>query len=193
MKKIRTISIIALASSLVAFTPVALSTWTSDTVHSRFGFSINHMGIADFNGSFDTYEIKMTTPNADFTDATVELSGDVASINTGNEMRDNHLETAEFFDAAKYPKFTFKSTSFKKVSEKEYAVKGQLTLHGVTKEVTLKAIANGTVQHPMSKKDVAGFKVTGMFKRSDFALGVRFSSRREKDRTSCFIRQPQFI
>ncbi len=169
--------LILLASvSLVAFKPIADAIWKSDKVHSNIKFTITHLMVSDVEGSFKTFDAKITSSKPDFSDAVVELTADINSINTENEQRDNHLKSADFFDAAKYPTFIFKSTSFKKESDKKYKVTGNLTLHGVTKEVVLDATYRGTVQHPMSKKNVAGFKVSGEIKRSDFGVGSNFGS-----------------
>ena len=134
MKRSVTILAAAFAGLAFSFTVATSSIWSSDASHSRLGFTIKHMGISDMNGSFSNYEVKMTATKDDFSDAKVELSGEVSSINTANEMRDNHLKSADFFDAEKFPKFTFVSKSFTKVpkSKNEYKVVGDLTLHGVT-------------------------------------------------------------
>jgi len=154
MKRPVTILAAVFAGLALSFTVATSSIWSLDGAHSRLGFSINHMGISDLNGSFTNYEVKMTSTKEDFSDAKVELSGDVNSINTANEMRDGHLKGADFFDAEKFPKFTFVSKSFTKVakSKNEYKVVGDLTLHGVTKEITMTAVHNGTITNPMSKK-----------------------------------------
>ena len=102
------------------------------------------------------------------------MTGQVESINTDNEKRDEHLKSAEFFDASKFATITFKSTSFKK-SGKNYKVKGNLTLHGVTKPVELEAVVR-TGTNPMSGKEVAGFKITGKIKRADFDLGSKYGA-----------------
>lgn len=162
------------AIALLSFTLPFASTWKADNVHSRFGFSVTHMGIATFNGSFKDYKLTLSNPGADFTDATVELTAEIKGINTDNSMRDEHLQSADFFDAAKYPQLTFKSTSFKKTGAKTYKVTGDLTLHGVTKKVELDAIHVGNAVHPQSKKDMAGLKVTGVIKRSDFGIATGF-------------------
>ena len=169
----RVFTVIA-AALLLSFTVFEATTWKADNVHSRFGFSVNHLGIASFNGSFKEYKLTVTNTAADFSDAVVELTASTASINTDNEMRDKHLKGADFFDAEKYPQFTFKSTSFKKVKGNDFKVSGDLTLHGVTKPVVLNATLVGTAVHPQSKKQMAGFKVTGTFKRSDFGIGAGF-------------------
>jgi polyisoprenoid-binding protein YceI len=176
MKKTSLFATAAIATLLLSFTVVNSINWTADTAHSRLGFFVNHLGIADVNGSFGTYEAKISSSKTDFSDAVVELSGDISSIYTGNGMRDEHLKSPEFFDAAQFPKFTFTSKSFKKVKDKTYTVTGDLTLHGITKPVTLNAVLNGTAVHPMTKKEMCGFKVTGSFKRSAFGIGTGFQA-----------------
>src|ERR1700744_1760526 len=136
-------------------------TWSIDKGHSRVGFAITHLGINEIDGDFKTFEGKITTSKPDFSDATVELTADVNSINTDVDARDKHLKSADFFDAEKNPTLTFKSTSFKKGKGKDYTVTGNLTLHGVTKPVTLKATLVGNATNPMSKKELAGFRITG--------------------------------
>lgn len=162
------------AIALLSFTlPFAIS-WKADTVHSRFGFSVKHMGLANFNGSFKDYKLTINHNAEDFSDAVVELTAEVKSIDTDNQMRDEHLQGPDFFDAAKFPQLTFKSTSFKKTSGNNYKVTGDLTLHGVTKKVDLDAVLVGKAVHPQSKKDMVGFKVTGTIKRSDFGIATGF-------------------
>jgi polyisoprenoid-binding protein YceI len=147
-------------------------TWSLDKAHARLGFTVTHLLVSDVEGGFKSFDIKVTSPKDDFTDAQVELTADVNSISTDNEKRDTHLKSPDFFDAAKYGTLTFKSTSFKKVSDKKYKVTGNLTMHGVTKPVELDVTLNGTTVHPYTKKTVAGFKVAGVFKRSDFGIGA---------------------
>ena len=173
MKRPVTIIAAAFAGLALSFTVATTSIWSSDGSHSRLGFTVKHMGISDFNGSFDTYEVKMTATKEDFSDAKIELSGDIASINTANEMRDGHLKSADFFDAEKFPKFTFVSKSFTKdaKSKNSYKVVGDLTLRGITKEVTMTAVHNGTITHPQNKKEISGFKMTGTINRVDFKVG----------------------
>lgn len=165
MKKV-TILLAGLVMSASSFA----QTWSIDKGHSRVGFGITHLTINQIDGNFKAYESKITSSKADFSDAAIELTADVNSINTDIDARDNHLKGADFFDAEKFPKMTFKSTSFKKTGAKEYKVAGDLTLHGVTKPVTLTAVLVGTTTNPMSKKEVAGFRVTGSIKRTDFGI-----------------------
>jgi polyisoprenoid-binding protein YceI len=147
-------------------------TWSIDKAHSRVGFGITHLTINEIEGDFKSFEGKITTTKPDFADATIEFSADVNTINTDIEARDKHLKSADFFDAEKNPSLTFKSTSFKKEKGNEYKVTGNLTLHGVTKPVTLTATLVGTATNPMSKKEMAGFRITGNINRSDFGIGA---------------------
>jgi len=110
----------------------------------------------------------------DFSDAAFTLSAKTASIDTRVEMRDNHLKSADFFDAAKYPEITFKSTGIKNVGKNKYKLSGDLTLKGITKPVVLDLLYRGIIENPMSKKPTAGFQLSGTIKRSDFALGNGF-------------------
>ena len=172
MKKI----ILSTAALLFTTAAVFAQSWSIDKAHSQVMFTINHMGINTITGSFGAVTSTITASKDDFSDAVIEFSADINSINTGNEQRNTHLKSPDFFNAAQYGTLTFKSTSFKKVDDKNFAVTGDLTLHGVTKTVTLNAILNGTTVNPMSKKTVAGFKVTGTIKRTDFGIGAQFPS-----------------
>lgn len=165
MKKIAVV-----VSSLLISAASFAQTWTVDKAHSRLGFGITHMTISQFEGNFKSFEATITSSKEDFSDATFEISADVASINTDNERRDGHVKSPDILDAEKFPKLTFKSTSFKLVSGKQYKLTGDLTFHGVTKPVTLDVTLNGTVTNPQSKKTIAGFRFTGSFKRSDFGI-----------------------
>ncbi|GAB3903747.1 YceI family protein [Mucilaginibacter boryungensis] len=162
------------AVALLAFKPIADSTWTVDPAHSKLGFSITHMMVSDVDGTFKSFTATVTSSKDDFSDAVVNLSADVASVSTDNDARDKHIKTPDFFDVEKYPKMTFKSTSFKKTGDKTYKVTGDLTLKGITKSVTLDATYRGTYTNQMNKKTVAGFKVTGVVKRKDFNIGANF-------------------
>ncbi len=164
MKKI---TLFATAFALSASAAMA-QTWSIDKAHSRIGYTVTHMGISQSDGNFRNFDSRISATKDDFSDASVEFSADVNSINTDNERRDGHLKSADFFDAAKYPSITFKSKSFKKVGDKKFKVVGDLTFHGVTKPVELDAILNGVITNPQSKKQVAGFTITGLIKRADF-------------------------
>lgn len=158
--------------TLFAFTTPA--NLTADPMHSKLTFTVTHLGISDVAGLFKTFDVHVTSSKDDFSDAVFDLSADVASVNTEVEMRDNHLKSADFFDVAKYPKLTFKSTSIKPAGKNQYKLTGDLTLHGITKSVTMDLLYCGTVENPMSKKATSGFQVTGVIKRSDFGIGEKF-------------------
>lgn len=169
MKKI----VLTLAVALVSYTASFAQTWSVDKYHSRLGFAVSHLSISEIDGSFKDFSATITSSKEDFSDASFVISATIASINTEIDQRDQHLKGADFFDAAQFPTLTFKSTSFKKVSDKTYKLTGDLTLHGVTKPVTLDAVLNGTTTNPQSKKAVAGFKFTGIVKRSDFGIAAK--------------------
>ena len=156
---------------LVAASTTFAQTWSLDKSHAKLGFSVTHLLVSDVDGSFKNFDVKVTSAKEDFSDAVIELTADVNSVNTDNEQRDTHLKSADFFDAAKYSTLTFKSKSLKKVDGKKYKLVGDLTIHGVTKQVTLDVTFNGTAVHPYNKKTVAGFKISGTFNRSDFGIG----------------------
>jgi len=170
MKKV-IFSILVFSLSLVAS---AQQSWSNDPMHSRLGFVVKHLTISEINGQFSTFSIKVKTTKPDFTDMKVNVTAKTASISTGVEMRDNHLKTADFFDVEKYTELTFESTSLKKISDKKFALTGNLTLHGVTKPVTLNVVYFGNVVNPMNKKATFGFHITGAVKRSDFGVGPKF-------------------
>ena len=152
------------------------TTWKNDKMHSKLRFSVTHLLISDVDGLFKKCQVAITTTKPDFSDAVFELSADAASINTEVEMRDNDLKSANFFDVATYPKITFKSTSIKPDGQNKYKLTGNLTIHGVTKPVTMDLSYRGTTDNPMSKKKDAGFKLTGTLKRSDFNVGSKTST-----------------
>ena len=166
MKKI-TFSFLFLASVIT----LSAQNWSLDKAHAKLGFGATHLLVSSVEGNFKSFDAKITSSKSDFSDAIVDLSADINSINTDNDKRDEHLKSADFFDAAKYGTLTFKGKSLKPVSGKKYKLSGDLTMHGVTKPVVLDVVYNGTIEHPYTKKSVAGFKVSGTIKRSDFAIG----------------------
>ncbi len=155
---------------LASFIINEVANWSLDGAHSRLGFSITHMGITDINGEFSKFDVKISTPNADFNGATIEMTAEAKSINTGLSMRDDHLRTADFFNVEKFPTLSFKSTSVKKAKGNKYVVVGDFTMHGVTKSVILTAIHTGSAKN-QAGGDVAGLKLIGSIKRSDFGVG----------------------
>ncbi len=159
-------------SSKAQTNPIAIG-WNVDASHSKLGFAVTHMMVSETEGKFKIYEGKVssTKADADFTDAKIEFSVDAASINTDDEKRDSHLKSPDFFDVAKFPKITFVSKAMKPGKIKNtYILTGELTMHGVTKTVTLNAIgASKIVKDPYGMERYA-FKVTGSLNRKDYGL-----------------------
>jgi polyisoprenoid-binding protein YceI len=164
MKKLNLI--IALVSITFAN---AQTTWGFDQSHSSVRFSVDHMVISQVEGQFTSYDGNVKTTKDDFSDAEINLNIDLNSINTADEKRDGHLKSADFFDTANYPNMKFVSTSVTTTANGKYNLKGNLTLHGVTKEVTLAMSYGGTVKDPWGNTK-AGLKVTGKINRTDFGL-----------------------
>ena len=167
------VTILSALFVLTAFTTTS-DTWKNDKPHSQLGFTVTHLGISDVSGTFNDFDVSVTSSKKDFSDASFELTAKTASIDTRVEARNNHLKSADFFDAAKYPELTFRSTSLKKDGKDKYKLLGNLTLHGITKPVTMNLKYRGVTQNPMSKATTAGFQLEGVIKRSDFNVGPGF-------------------
>lgn len=148
---------------------MANSTWTLDKAHSEIEFSIRHMMISRVKGAFRDFDAEIEADPADLTTANIQFTIDIASIDTGNEDRDNHLRSADFFEVEKYPKLTFTSTSIEKQGV-DYAVTGNVSMHGATNTETFIVTSGGVVKDPMSGAQKAGFSVEGKIKRSDYGL-----------------------
>jgi polyisoprenoid-binding protein YceI len=160
------IAALALAlSSLLA----QAADYTIDPDHTHPTFEVSHLGYSTYRGRFDktsgtlSYDPAAKTGSADVT-------VDVASVSTGVAKLDDHLKTDEFFDAAKYPTITFKSTRFRFEGDKLTAVDGDLTIHGTTRPVTLKVSQVTCKPHPMLKTPMCGADAEAKIKRSDFGV-----------------------
>jgi polyisoprenoid-binding protein YceI len=145
------------------------SGWKLDKAHSGITFSIRHLVISEVTGKFKDFDIAFATTKDDFTDASVDATLKVASINTDNERRDTHLKSDDFFNAEKFPEIKFKSTAFEKVGENKYKIKGDLTIRDVTKEVTFDAVYNGSIKG-MGGSTVTAWKATLALNRFDYGL-----------------------
>lgn len=166
MKK--TIIAFALLFSTIA---ASAQTWMVDKAHSGVRFDITHMMLSEVAGNFKNYEAKFTSSKEDFSDATFEFSADISSIDTDNSTRDGHLQGEKWFDAAKNPKMTFKSTSFTKVSGNKYKMVGNLTIKGKTAPVTMDVKFNGPVMDQRSKKQKVGLTATTTIDRTKWGVG----------------------
>lgn len=143
--------------------------WTLDPTHSEVDFSVKHMMISKVKGSFNKFDAKIVADPTDLTTADIEFTIDVASIDTRNEDRDNHLRSADFFEVESYPTLTFKATNIEKTDDDEYAVTGDVTLHGVTRQETFHITFEGQGKDPWGNEK-AGFSGKGKVKRSDYNL-----------------------
>ncbi len=160
---------VALAVSAVAMSAQAKD-WKIDAAHSEADFSIKHMAISTVHGTFRGVSGTIKYDPSDMVKSGVEASIDVASVDTGVAQRDTHLKSPDFFDVAKFPTMTFKSTSVTKAGD-HYDVTGDLTLHGVTKKVVLKLDEPGKEETGMDGKSVhRGFSATTTINRKDFGL-----------------------
>lgn len=158
------------AVAMIAATGVnAQSKWNVDASHSNVKFSVSHLVVSEVEGSFRKFDGTIEAPTEDFNNAVINFTVDVASVNTDNEKRDEHLKGDDFFNAEKYPKMTFKSTSFKKGKGNNYVLEGNLTIRDVTKKVKMNVTYGGTMKDPWGNTK-AGFKTTAAISRKEFGL-----------------------
>lgn len=125
--------------------------------------------ITNVTGNFTKFDATLESSKDDFTDAKISFEADVDSVSTNNEQRDGHLKSEDFFAAAKFPKLSFASTSFKKVSDDEYKLAGDLTIRGVSKSIELTVEYGGTATDPYGQVK-SGFEISGKINRKDFGL-----------------------
>ncbi len=153
-------------------TLTAQSTWKADNAHSKVGFAISHLMISEVEGHFGEFDIQATADDT-FSEPSFSVEIKTASIDTDNDRRDEHLRSDDFFGAEAHPSITFKTTSFEKTGEKTFKLTGDLTMHGVTKPVTLEGKLNGIITDQRSQKLKAGLKLTGTLNRKDFGVGSK--------------------
>ena len=144
--------------------------WTIDPAHSDIAFKIRHLMIAHVKGSFKTFDASIYTSEKDFTTAVIDLWIDASSITTGDEKRDEHLKSAEFFDVKNHKQITFTSGNIEKpAANGNHELWGELTMKGVTKNVKLNVEFGGIIKDPLGNEK-AGFTVTGKINRTDWGL-----------------------
>jgi polyisoprenoid-binding protein YceI len=166
----RTIRIAALALALApALASAQTTTWNVDGSHSRAGFSVKHLVISDVKGEFEKLSGKAQVDEADLSKSSVEVTIEAASISTRDEKRDNHLKSPDFFDVAKFPTVTFKSTKIVAGKDGAITVTGDLTMRGVTKPVTLEGAITNAITDPQGNSR-RGVSVTGKLNRKDFGV-----------------------
>lgn len=163
MKKMNSILGLLLFAAGSAF---AQDTWTVDKSHSKIGFSVPHMAVSEVEGQFKDFDGSVISKSDDFNGAEVTFTAKTASIDTENEKRDGHLKSADFFDAEKYPEVSFKGNLVKE--GEKYKLKGNFTMHGVTKPVEFDVTYGGTIN--TGKGEKAGFKLVGKVNRQEYGL-----------------------
>lgn len=146
-----------------------LATGTIDTMHSEVQFKIKHLVISTVTGYFRSFEGNIQQVAADFDGATANFSADIDSIDTNVADRDAHLKSDDFFNAAAYPKLTFKNGVFTKTSENTYDVTGEMTIRDITQTITLKAEFGGQMVDGYGQNKV-GFEISGKINRKAFGL-----------------------
>jgi polyisoprenoid-binding protein YceI len=167
VKLIRTLLITALvATPLLAQTPT--EAWGVDKAHSSASFKIRHL-MSNVTGNFSDLDAAINIDRAKPQNSSVEFTIQAASINTGNANRDNHLKSPDFFDVEKFPTITFKSKSIKAKSKNDFDVTGDLTIHGVTKTVTLPVSFLGFGKDPRGNEK-GGFEIETTLNRKDYGI-----------------------
>jgi polyisoprenoid-binding protein YceI len=143
--------------------------WTVDPMHSEIEFKVKHLMISTVTGKFKSFEASAVTEGDEFEGANIKFSANVNSIDTGNEQRDGHLQSDDFFNAASFPVLAFVSTSMTKNAKGGFDLVGDLTIRDITKSVKLDVDFNGTMTDPYGNLK-AGFELVGSINRKDFDL-----------------------
>jgi polyisoprenoid-binding protein YceI len=146
-----------------------MTTWQIDASHSTIEFAVKHMMISTTKGRFSKVDGEIKLDDGDFTKSSVAVNIDVNSIDTHDEKRDEHLRSADFFDAANHETITFVSTNVSQLKGDEFELTGDLTIRGITKPIVLKATSEGTGTSPWGS-EVAAFTAKGEIDRKEFGL-----------------------
>ena len=172
----RKLAVLAVAAAFPIAAAAAPENYTFDPYHTYVNFTVDHLGFSTLHGRFNKSAGKMTMDLAAKT-ASLEIAIESASIDTGDgdkgsraRSRDEHLRQADFFNAAEFPRMSFKSTGVKFSGDNPVELNGQVTLLGVTKPVTLKLDRWKCGPHPVSKRAMCGGDASGSIKRSDFGM-----------------------
>jgi polyisoprenoid-binding protein YceI len=156
-------------SAISTTTALPTGTWQVDKVHSSVEFQVKHLGIATVKGQFTEFEGTLEVGPENVAYGTVQ----VASVNTREPARDEHLRSADFFDASENPEITFRSTNISPLDDDEFEIDGDITIHGVTRPLQLKATLEGTETDPQGN-DRVGVSAVAQIERSDF--GMKFNA-----------------
>jgi polyisoprenoid-binding protein YceI len=148
---------------------MATTKWVLDPTHAEIQFKVRHLMITNVTGSFGKFDASVETTDDNFDTAKIRFSAEVESITTNNEQRDGHLKSADFFETGKYPTLSFVSTKFEKVAGENYTLYGDLSFHGVTKNIKLNVEHGGVIKDPWDNTRT-GFTVEGKINRKDYGL-----------------------
>ncbi|MHB1921182.1 MAG: YceI family protein [Chitinophagaceae bacterium] len=148
---------------------MAKTNWVLDPTHSEIQFKVKHMLISNVSGNFSKFDASIVSEREDFEGAQINFSAEIDSISTGQQQRDGHLKSEDFFHSSQFPKLTFISTSFKKVDQEVYVLQGNLSLRDQTHPIELAVEYGGTILDPYGNSR-AGFSLTGKISRKDFGL-----------------------
>jgi len=146
-----------------------MTTYVVDAAHSEIQFKVKHLMISTVSGNFSQFDARMEAEDELFTNARISFEADVNSIQTGNEQRDGHLKSSDFFDASKYPKISFSSSSFTPKGESHYSMEGLLTIRGNSKLVALDVKYLGKMTD-FYGNEKHGFELNGKINRKEFGL-----------------------
>ena len=147
---------------------VPAGTYSIDPVHSRVGFAVRHLGIATVRGHFGSFEGSFEVGD-EFDSARVYGSVETASVDTQEQQRDDHLRSADFFDVERFPRIEFESKEIRPLDEDSFEILGDLTMHGVTREISLSAEILGTESDPWGNERV-GVEARGELNRKDYGM-----------------------
>ncbi len=161
---------VAVSFALPSAAAAAPQSFAVNKPHTIVAFTVDRQGLTKMLGSFSKVDGEFTLDRDSPAASKVKVVVETSSIYTGFEPRDQALRSPSFFNAQEFPTMTFVSTKVERTGEKTAKITGDLTMLGVTKPVTFNAVLNAIKQDPKSKKDVAGFSVTGSLKRSDFGM-----------------------
>jgi polyisoprenoid-binding protein YceI len=176
MKRIYLLGLAMLAvCSTTALAHAQTSTWSIDPAHSSADFVVRHLGVSNVHGMMSGIAGTLVLDEKDITKSSVTAAMDANTISTSEDARDKDLKSPNFFDVIQFPTLTFKSTSIQRVNGK-LEMLGNLTLHGVTKPITLEFEGPAPAQKGMGGKIVSGFSATGILHRSDFNFGAKYPS-----------------
>ena len=157
-----------MATATALRTAVPTGTWAVDPSHSQVGFQVKHLGIATVRGDFSDFEGTLVIGD-DLASAKASGSVNVASVDTNEEKRDAHLRSPDFFHVDEHPRIEFESKAIEPIDEDRFRITGDITLHGVTREIELTAEITGTEEDPWGNERV-GLEITGQLNRADHGM-----------------------